>query len=124
MKKMDYVDLFALPVKKKFMSRYKQSARVFARAIKRLGAVDYREFVGDDLYVKGMTPFTRQIKVRPGEVLVCSYVLYKSRKARDRANKGMMNDPQMKAIVEQMTKHPIFNMKRMLYGGFKTIVRL
>ena len=123
MKKMDYVDLFALPLPKKNMARYIRSARLFARVIKDCGARDYRGFVGDDLHAKGMTPFTRDIKLRGGEVLVCAYVLYDSRAARDRASKKMMADPRMEKEMQAMSKNPPFDFKRMLYGGFQTIVQ-
>ena len=124
MPKMDYVDLFAVPLPKKNLARYKRSAQVFARVIKECGALDYREFVGDDLHPVGMTPFTRDIKLRAGEILVCAYVLYPSRAVRDRANQKMMTHPKMQKEIEKMTQHPPFDMKRMLYGGFQTIVRL
>ena len=124
MKKMDYVDLFAVPLPRKNLSRYKRSAQLYSKVIKDHGARDYREFIGDDLHPRGMVPFTQDIRLRSGEVLVCAYVLYDSRRARDRANRKMMADPRMKKEMELMTKNPPFDMKRMLYGGFKTIVRL
>ncbi len=124
MKKLDYVDLFAIPVPKRNLGRYIRGAKLYARVIKDCGARDYREFIGNDLHPKGMTPFTRQIKLRSGEVLVCAYVLFASRAARDRANQKMMHDPRMKKEMESMRTNPPFDMKRMLYGGFKTIVRL
>ena len=124
MKKMDYVDLFAVRIPKRNVAKYKRSAKVYARVIKRLGALDYREFIGDDLHAKGMTPFTKDVKLKSGEALVCAYVLYHSRADRDRANRKMMVDPEMKKEIDRMNTHPLFDMKRMLYGGFKTIVRL
>jgi len=124
MKKMDYVDLFALPLPKKNLAKYRRTAQLFARVIKEFGAVEYREFVGDDLHPKGMTPFTKNIRLKRGEALVCACLVYPSRTQRDRANKKMMNDPRMKKMMEEMSKKPLFDVKRMLYGGFKTIVRM
>jgi uncharacterized protein YbaA (DUF1428 family) len=124
MKKMDYVDLFALPLPRKNLAKYRRTAQTFARVIKEFGAVEYREFVGDDLHPKGMTPFTKNIKLKRGEVLVGAYLVYHSRALRDRANKKMMADPRMKKMMEEMSKKPLFDVKRMLYGGFKTIVRM
>ncbi len=122
MKKMDYVDLFLLPIPRKNIARYKRSARLFAKVIRSHGAVDYREFAGDDLHSPGMVPFTKNVKVKKGEVLVGAYVRYPSRTVRDRANRKMMTDPRMEKAMKDMMKNPPFDMKRMLYGGFKTIV--
>jgi len=124
MKKTDYVDLFALPLPRKNLAKYRRTAQLFARVIKEFGAMEYREFVGDDLHPKGMTSFTKNIKLRKGEVLVGAYVVYHHRVHRDRANQKMMADPRMKKMMEEMCKKPLFDVKRMLYGGFKTIVRM
>ena len=120
MKKMDYVDLFALPLPKKNIGRYRRDAQKFGKVIKDLGALDYREFVGDDLFPEGMSPWPSHIKLKRGEVLIGSFVIYRSRSHRDQVIKKMMEDPRMK----KMMNNPMpFDMKRMLYGGFKTIVR-
>lgn len=124
MKKMDYVDLFALPLPKKNLAKYRRMAQLFARVIKDYGAVEYREFVGDDLHPKGAVPFTKNIKLKKGEVLIGAYVVYRNRAGRDRANKKLMADPRIKKSMEDWNKNPVFDMKRMLYGGFKTIVRM
>ncbi len=120
MDKGNYVDLFILPLPKKKLATYQKLAKFFARFVKKHGALDYREFMGDDLKVPGMTPFTRYFKLKPGEGLVGSYVLYRSKGHRDQVNKKMMSDPEMKKMDQPMP----FDMKRMLYGGFKTIVRM
>jgi uncharacterized protein YbaA (DUF1428 family) len=121
MAKMDYVDLFALPLPKKNLTKYRKLANQFGKIIKDLGAIEYREFVGDDLHVKGMTSWTSHIKIKKGEVLIGSFVIYRSRSQRDQVNKKMMKDPRMKKLMEA----PImFDMKKMLYGGFKTIVNV
>lgn len=117
----NYVDLFLLPVPIKNLARYRRMAKVFGKFMKKHGALDYREFLGNDLHVKGMTPFTRFYKLKSGEGLVGSYVLYKSRAQRDQLNKKMMTDPEMKKMVNMPMA---FDMKRMCYGGFKTIVTM
>jgi uncharacterized protein YbaA (DUF1428 family) len=121
MAKMDYVDLFALPLPKKNLAKYKVIANKFGKIIKDLGAVQYREFIGDDLHVKGLTSWTSHIKLKKGEVLIGSFVVYRSRAHRDQVNKKMMKDPRMKELTEVPM---MFDMKKMLYGGFKTIVRV
>jgi uncharacterized protein YbaA (DUF1428 family) len=121
MKNGNYVDLFLLPLPKKNLAKYRQMAKGFARFVKKHGALDYREFLGDDLHVKGMTPFTRYYKLKSGEGLIGSYVLYRNKAHRDRVNKAMMSDPEMKESMEHSMP---FDMKRMCYGGYKTIVTM
>jgi uncharacterized protein YbaA (DUF1428 family) len=59
--------------------------------------------------------------VRPGETVVFSWIVYKSRAARDRVNAEVMKDPRMvKAMKEPMP----FEVKRMSYGGFTVLVDL
>ncbi len=120
--KMDYVDLFALPLPKKNLARYRKMAQFFAKFIKKYGALEYREFASDDIRPKGMVSFLTSIKLKPGEILIGAYVVYKSRAHRDLVNKKMMTDPQMGECMKNQVMP--FDVKRMHYGGFKTIVRL
>lgn len=85
------------------------------------GALDYRECAGDDLRLNGAGSFGGIIKLKPGEILVASYVLYSSKKQRDRANKKLMSDPIMEKMMENK---PAFDPKRLYFGGFKTFVTL
>ena len=116
-----YVDLFLLPVPRKNLAKYRRMAQGFGRFVKKHGALDYREFLGEDLHPKGMTPFTRYYKLKGGEGLIGSYVLYRNRAHRNQVSKKMMSDPEMK---ESMSQPMPFDMKRMCYGGFKTIVTM
>ena len=86
---------------------------------KQHGALEYRECAGDDLQIKMGMPFPRLARVKPGETVVFSWILYRNRRHRDRVNAKVMKDPRM----ERMMKLPMpFDMKRMAYGGFKVIV--
>jgi uncharacterized protein YbaA (DUF1428 family) len=116
-----YVDLFLLPVPKKNIPAYRKIAQKFGEIVKDHGALEYREWVGDDLDHKGMTDFPSKIRLKPGEVLVSSVVEFKSKAHRDQVNKRIMNDQRMK---EMMNMNPLFDMKRMMYGGFATIVEM
>jgi alkaline phosphatase len=75
--------------------------------------------VGEDLHPKGVVPWPNRVKLKKGEVLVSSFIIYRSRAHRDQVNKRMMKDPRMK---EMMTESVPFDMKRMVYGGFKTFI--
>ena len=117
-----YIDLFLLPVPKKNLTAYKKIATAFSKIIKEYGALSYHEFAGDDLYTGSATSFMHNIKVKKDEVLVSAVVEYRSRKHRDQVNKKLMSDPRVKNYAEQMKKKPLHDPKRMLYGGFATIV--
>ena len=117
-----YVDLYILPLPKKNLSAYRRIAQQFSKIIEDHGALEYREWVGDDLKVKGgMTAFPSKIKLMPGEVLISSVSGFRSKAHRNQVNKKAMNDPRMKQLC---TEPMLFDMKRMLYGGFSTIVKM
>ena len=119
-----YVDGFVLPVPKKNMASYRKMAKMGAQIWKKYGALEYIEAAGDDLNPKSMGmkffTFPKLAKAKPGETVVFSFIVYKSRKHRDEVNakvmKAMMNDPKNKEMDMP------FDMKRMAYGGFEVIV--
>lgn len=119
---MRYVDGFVLPVPKKNLALYRSIAQKAGKVWQEHGALQYIEAAADDLDVKFGVSFAKTIKLKPGETVIVSFILYKSRKDRDRVNAKVMEDPRMKKMME---KGPMpFDVKRMLYGGFKLLVDL
>jgi uncharacterized protein YbaA (DUF1428 family) len=117
---MRYIDGFVLPVPKKNVKAYRRMARRAGKIWREHGALEYRECVGDDLNVKIGAPFPCTVKVKPGETVVFSWIAYKSRGHRDRVNAKVMKDPRITAMCDQ-TSMP-FDVKLMVYGGFKILV--
>jgi uncharacterized protein YbaA (DUF1428 family) len=115
-----YVDGFVLAVPKKKLETYRKIARLASKVWRDHGAVEYREAIGDDLKVKGATGFPKLVKARPGETVVFSWIVYKSRAHRDRVNKRVMKDPKLATMMDP--KKMPFDVKRMSYGGFKVFV--
>jgi uncharacterized protein YbaA (DUF1428 family) len=116
---MPYVDGFVLPVPRKNLTAYRRIARAAGKIWRDHGALQYFECAGDDLAGKPMVPFPRLAKVKPGETVVFSWIMYKSRAHRDRVNAKVMADPR----IIRMVKGPMpFDCKRMAYGGFKVLV--
>ena len=115
---MKYVDGYVLPVPKKNLKTYMQMARMGEKMWRKHGALDYKECVGDDLKTKWGTPFSRMMKLKPGETVVFSYVVFKSRAHRDRVNAKVMKEMEKKCGTKEMP----FDVKRMVYGGFKILV--
>jgi uncharacterized protein YbaA (DUF1428 family) len=117
---MRYVDGFLLAVPRRNLQAYRQMSAKAGRIWREHGALEYRECVADDLDAKkaGKT-FARGLRLRTDEVVVFSWIVYRSRAHRDRVNKKVMADPRIEKITPP--KMP-FDMKRMAYGGFRTIV--
>ena len=115
-----YVDGFVSPLPKKSVGDYRRMAQKAGKVWRDHGALEFRECVGDDLDIKMGKPFPGGIKAKPGEAVLFSYIVFKSRVHRDQVNARVMKDPR---IAKMMGSKPMpFDVKRMLYGGFKTIV--
>jgi uncharacterized protein YbaA (DUF1428 family) len=119
---MRYVDGYVLPVLKKNVQAYRRMAQKAGKVWRDHGALDYKECTGDDLNVKFGVPFPRMMKVKPGETVVFSYIVFKSRAHRDRVNAKVMKDPRLAKMMDP--KAMPFDIKRMVYGGFKVLVDL
>lgn len=119
---MRYVDGFVLPVPKKNLAAYRRLARKAGRIWREHGALEYRECAGDDLNLKWAVPFPRLAKLKPGETVVFSWIIYKSRAHRDRVNVKVMKDPRLTAMCDP--KDMPFDCKRIACGGFKVLVDL
>ena len=117
---MRYVDGYILPVPRKKLGTYRRMAEKAARIWRKHGALEYRECVGEDLKVKWGTLFPRVVKAKPGETVVFSWIVFKSRADRDRVNAKVMKDPRLAPMMDP--KAMPFDPKRMVYGGFKVLV--
>jgi uncharacterized protein YbaA (DUF1428 family) len=115
---MSYVDGFVIPVPKKNLKAYKRLAMLGGKVWMDHGALQYFECVGDDLKQKCGVPFPKMMKLKPGETVLFSFIIYKSRAHRDSVNKKVMSDKRMAGAPSIMP----FDWKRMSYGGFKTFV--
>jgi len=111
-----YVDGFLIPIQKKNLKAYKKMALLGKKTWMKLGALDYKECVGDDLAAKWGTPFPKMMKLKAGETAILAFIVFKSRAHRDRVNAKVM-----KAMADAPQEMP-FDMKRMAYGGFNVLV--
>ena len=117
-----YVDGFVLAVPKTKLAAYRKLARGAGKLWKEYGAIDYVECVADDVKPGKLTSFPQAVKLKAGEVVVFSYVLYESKKQRDQIMKKVMSDP---SLADMMSgKNMPYDGKRMFWGGFKAIVEL
>jgi uncharacterized protein YbaA (DUF1428 family) len=116
---MAYVDVMVVPFKATNLKAYKKLVRDSAKAWKRAGAVGYHEMVEDDVKRGKVTSFPQSVKLKKGEKIGCAYLIFKSKAHRNACWKKMMKDP---FIVGFDPKKTPFDMKRMFFGGFKTLI--
>ena len=116
---MDYVDGFVLAIPRRKLAAYRKLAKRAGKIWMEYGALQYRECVGDDLKIKWGLPFPKLIRQKPNEVVVFSWITYKSKGQRDRIMKKVMADSRLADMMDP--ENMPFDMKRMAYGGFKTM---
>ena len=119
---MRYVDGFVLPVPKRNVAAYRRMARKAGKIWMEHGALQFCEAAGDDLEIKKMVQFPRIAKVKKGETVFFSWIVYKSRRHRDQVNAKVMADKRLKMSMKK--KKMPFDWTRMAYGGFKILVDL
>jgi uncharacterized protein YbaA (DUF1428 family) len=120
--RMPYTDGFIVPVPKKKLPAYRRMAQKAGKIWKEHGALEFRECVADDVKVGKWTSFPRSVKLKRGETVLFSYIVFQSRADRDRVNAKVMTDPRLAGMMSG--KDMPFDGKRMIYGGFQVIVDL
>lgn len=118
---MKYVDGFVLPVPEKNLPAYRRMAKTAGKVWREHGALDYVECVADDVKPGKVTSFPQSVKLKRGETVVFAWIVYESRKHRDRVNAKVMKDPRITAMMN--LKAMPFDAKRMFWGGFKVLVQ-
>jgi uncharacterized protein YbaA (DUF1428 family) len=118
---MSYVDGFILPVPRRNTATYLRMARKVAKIFRAHGALGSWECMADDVKAGKWTSFPQAVKLKPGEAVWFSWILYKSRRQRDRVMARAMKDKRMASMMDPK-KFP-FDGKRMIFGGFKVRLR-
>ena len=119
---MPYVDGFIVAVPKKNLAAYATISKKCGKVWREHGAIDYREWVAEDVKVGKLTSFPRSVKLKPGETVVFAWITYKSRAQRDKINAKVMADPRLKSMMDSKSPPP-FDSKRMIFGGFESLVK-
>ena len=117
-----YVDGFVIPVPNKNVSAYRRMARKAGSIWREHGALEYVECVADDVKPGKLTSFPQGVKLKRDETVVFSWIVFRSRADRDRVNAKVMKDPRLASMMDP--KAMPFDARRMIYGGFKSIVDL
>lgn len=116
----NYIDGFILPIPKKKIAAYVKIAKLAGKVWMEYGALGYFECVADDVKKGKWTSFPQSVKLKTGEVVFFSWIVYKSKKQRDQILKKVMKDPRINIAPKDLP----FDGKRMIYGGFKPLVSL
>jgi len=114
---MSYIDGFVVPVPKAKLEAYREMARLAERVWREHGAVEYREWIAEDVKPGKLTSFPQSVQLQDDEVVVFGWIGYKSRADRDEVNAKVMNDPRTKTDPESWP----FDGKRMVFGGFSPL---
>lgn len=117
-----YVDGFVVPVPKKKLAAYRAMARKAGKIWREHGALEFKECVADDVKRGKLTSFPQAVKLKPGETVFFSYIVFRSKGERNRINAKVMKDKRLAAMMDP--KAMPFDARRMFYGGFKTVVSL
>src|SRR5262245_31593877 len=116
-----YVDGFVLPIPKRNAEKYRRIAQQAGKIWREHGALEYCECMGEDVKPGKLTSFPQSVKLRSDEVVWFSWIVFKSRKHRDRVNAKVMADPRIARLGPAAMP---FDAKRMIYGGFEARVEL
>ncbi|MES2758463.1 MAG: DUF1428 domain-containing protein [Pseudomonadota bacterium] len=119
---MAYIDGFVTPVPKDKIDAYKAMATKCGAVWMEYGALSFRECIADDVKPGQWTSFPQAVKLEDNEVVVFSWIEYKSRADRDAINDKVMKDPRLEEFMKPESMP--FDGKRMIYGGFETMVQL
>ena len=115
-----YIDGFVLPIPRDRIDDYRRLVEAVAEVWKEHGALDYQEFVGDDLSLEGTRSFTDLVAASGDESIVFGWVVFESRAARDKANEKVAADRRMVDLMNAFDTG--FDARRMAYGGFTPLV--
>jgi alkaline phosphatase len=117
---MTYVDGFVIPVPKGKIAAYKKMAALGKKMWMKHGALQYFECIGDDL--AGMPEcgnFKAMAGLKPSETAFFSFIVFKNKAHRNAVNKKVMAEMSSQSMPKSMP----FDVKRMAYGGFKTVIQ-
>ena len=116
---MVHIAISVIPVKRDRVDEYKKMAKISAKLFMKHGAISYAEAFEDDVKPGKVTSFPQSVKLKEDEILAVAVATFKTKKQHDLAWKTMMTEPFFASFD---MKNAPFDLKRMYFGGFKSIV--
>jgi uncharacterized protein YbaA (DUF1428 family) len=117
---MSYVNGMVLAVPRAKLEAYRRLSAIAGEVWKEHGALAYVEAVGDDVPYGEVTSFPRAVQAKDDEVVVFSWIVYGSKAERDAIDAKVMADERLQGHMTQ----DVFDGKRMIFGGFETLLEL
>ena len=117
---MAYVDGYVVPVPTNKLAEYRALAQKSGQVWREHGALEFHEFVADDVKPGKLTSFPQSVMLKPDETVVFSWIVYESRAHRDAVNAEVVKDPRMADMMKPEAMP--FDGKRMIFGGFDRLV--
>ena len=114
----NYVDCFVMPVPTKKIAAYGTMAKASDKAWIKAGALEYFEYIADDVPKGKITSFPKSVKLKAGEKVIVGFAVYKSRAHRDRVMAKVHKDETLMKYWDNMP----FDGMRMIWGGFKSFI--
>lgn len=114
----NYIDGFVFPVPRDRLDDYRRLAEAVAKIWQEHGAIDYLEYIGDDMKLDGTRSFPELLAATEDEAIVFGWVIFDSRETRDLANEKVASDPRMADLMASSDSG--FDATRMAYGGFRS----
>jgi uncharacterized protein YbaA (DUF1428 family) len=118
----NYIDVIVIPIPRASLDTYKPMSEEWGKTYLRHGALYYSDSISDDAQPGKVTSFPQAVQLKDDEVIALAWIVYRSKEDRDRISKAVMEDPQLKELMDP-SKMP-FDGKRMFWGGFETILGL
>lgn len=115
---MAYVDGYVTPVPRAKLEAYRALAELAATVWREHGALEYREWVADDVKPGKLTSFPQAVMLKDDEVVVFAYIVFESRESRDEVNAKVMADARFEGVADD----GMFDHTRMFVGGFAPFV--
>lgn len=121
-----YIDGFVFSIPSGRLPQYQEIANQIASIYKEYGAIEYQEFVGDDMEKEGTLPFPTLLASTPDEIVVFGWIAYQSREERDRINTCIETDDRVAMLVAPLIDplDRVFNPARMAFGGFRPFIEV
>ena len=115
-----YVDGFLIPIPKDKVDEYKKLSQKISEIYKEYGALEYCECVGDDMNIEGVISFHKAAKTSVNETVMFAWIVFESKEHRDKVNSLIHKDPR---IVEECKTKPFVDFSKLVYSGFKSMVK-
>ena len=121
---MSYMDGFVMAVPNANRQQFIDHAKLADTVFMELGALRVIECWGDDIPDGEVTDFRKAVAAKEDETVVLSWVEWPDKAFRDDAMQRMQEMIKTDDRFDQEKNPMPFDGKRMIYGGFSTVVEL